>query len=214
MGRVIAKGGNRKRSTALKLMVVARHLRQSFDQSVERSGLTRAKWTLIAAVAHMPGATQRMIAEALEVREVTAGRMIDRLCAEGYLKRREHPNDRRAYCVYLAPGAQPVVDTLGQLGKMHEAKIFAGFDEDDLDRLNALLDAIARNLSDARLRRDAEKQADSPGPGNTRVKKKRYAPQAANARVSRERVSSRPKMANVASIGGETVPPVTARRIG
>ena len=115
MGRIIEKGRNRKRSTALKLMVVARHLRQSFDQSVERSGLTRAKWTLIATVAHKPGATQRMIAEALEVREVTAGRLIDRLCAEGYLKRREHPNDRRAYCVYLTPVAQPVLDTMGEL---------------------------------------------------------------------------------------------------
>jgi MarR family transcriptional regulator for hemolysin len=157
MGRVIAKGKNRKRSTALKLMVVARHLRQSFDQSVERSGLTRAKWTLIATVAHKPGATQRMIAEALEVREVTAGRMIDRLCAEGYLKRREHPNDRRAYCVYLTPVAQPVLDTIGELGRIHEAKIFAGFDDDDLEKLNALLDGIAHNLSAARTRYDAKK---------------------------------------------------------
>jgi len=137
--------------------VVARRLRQSFDQSVERSGLTRAKWTLIAAVAHKPGATQRVIAEALEVREVTAGRLIDRLCAEGYLSRREHPTDRRAYCVFLAPAAQPVLDTLGKLAKIHEAAIFAGFEGGDLDRLDALLDAIARNLSAARIRHDARK---------------------------------------------------------
>jgi len=153
----IAKENNRKRSIALKLIVVARRLRQSFDQSVERSGLTRAKWTLIAAVAHRPGATQRVIAEALEVREVTAGRLIDRLCAEGYLTRREHPTDRRAYCVYLAPAAQPVLDTLGKLAKIHEAAIFAGFEGGDLDRLDTLLDAIARNLSAARIRYDAKK---------------------------------------------------------
>ena len=140
-------------------MVVARHLRQSFDQSVERSGVTRAKWTLIAAVARHPGATQRMLAEALEVREVTVGRLIDRLCAEGYLKRSEHPNDRRAYCVYLAPAAQPVLGKLGELGKIHEGVIFAGFDRDDLDRLDILLDAIARNLSGARLRHDARNDA-------------------------------------------------------
>lgn len=137
--------------------MVARHLRQSFDQSVERSGLTRAKWTLIAAVAHNPGATQRMIAEALEVKEITAGRLIDRLCAEGYLKRREHPNDGRAYCVYLAPAAQPVLDTLDDLAKVHEASIFAGFDDGDLERLSALLDAMARNLSAVRSRCEAKK---------------------------------------------------------
>jgi hypothetical protein len=41
---------------------------------------------------------------------------------------------------------------------MHEATIFAGFGSDDLEKLNALLDAIARNLSSAaRIRSDAKK---------------------------------------------------------
>jgi hypothetical protein len=35
--------------------------------------------------------------------------------------------------------------------------IFTGFDGEDLDRFDALLDAIARNLSAARLRSDAKK---------------------------------------------------------
>jgi MarR family transcriptional regulator for hemolysin len=132
------------------LTVVARQLRVTFDQSAEASGLTRAQWHLIAAVARNPGATQRIIAEALEVREITAGRLIDRLCDEGYLRRDANPSDRRAYCVYLTPVAQPVLDKLDELAKVHEAAIFAGFGGDDLERLDALLDAIARNLSDFR----------------------------------------------------------------
>jgi MarR family transcriptional regulator, transcriptional regulator for hemolysin len=142
------------------LAVVNRRLRQTFDQSVERSGVTRAKWTLIAAVAHNPGATQRMLAEALEVREITVGRLIDRLSAEGYLKRSPHPNDGRAYCVYLAPAAQPVLDTLDRLAKIHEAAIFTGFSDEDLTKLSELLDAMARNISAARIRFDAKKQAN------------------------------------------------------
>jgi MarR family transcriptional regulator, transcriptional regulator for hemolysin len=141
----------------LKLTVIARQLRVTFDQSVEQSGLTRAKWTLIAAVARNPGATQRTIAEALEVREITAGRLVDRLCDEGYLRRDENPTDRRAYCLYLTPAAQPVLDKLDELAKIHEAAIFAGFEAEDLERLDALLDAIARNLSDFRSQRTAGK---------------------------------------------------------
>jgi MarR family transcriptional regulator for hemolysin len=137
--------------------VVARQLRVTFDQSAEASGLTRAQWHLIAAVARNPGATQRIIAEALEVREITAGRLIDRLCDEGYLRRDENPSDRRAYCVYLTPIAQPVLDKLDELAKLHEAAIFAGFGGEDLERLDALLDAIARNLSDFRSQRTAAK---------------------------------------------------------
>jgi MarR family transcriptional regulator for hemolysin len=137
------------------LTVVARQLRVAFDQAVEQSGLTRAKWTLIAAVARHPGATQRLIAEALEVREITAGRLVDRLCDEGYLRRDENPSDRRAYCLYLTPAAQPVLDTLDELAKVHEAAIFAGFDAEDVESLDALLDTIARNLSDFRTQRTA-----------------------------------------------------------
>jgi len=158
MGTVITAPGNRKRSVALKMSVVARQLRVTFDQSAEDSGLTRAQWHLIAAVSRNPGATQRTIAEALEVREITAGRLVDRLCEEGYLRREENPSDRRAYCVYLTSGAQPLLDRLDQLATVHERLIFAGFESDDLDRLDALLEKITRNLAQFRSHRWAATQ--------------------------------------------------------
>jgi MarR family transcriptional regulator for hemolysin len=137
--------------------VVARQLRVAFDQAAEQSGLTRAQWHMIAVVAGHPGTTQRLIAEALEVREITAGRLIDRLCEDGYLTREPHPEDRRAYCVNLTPAAQPVLDKLDALAKVHEEAIFAGFEMGDMDRLEALLDTIARNLCDFRTQREAAK---------------------------------------------------------
>ena len=88
------------------------------------------------------------IAEALEVREITAGRLIDRLCEEGYLKRAENPSDRRAYCVYLTPASQPLLDKLDELAKVHEAAIFAGFSSEDVEKLDELLETISRNLSE------------------------------------------------------------------
>ena len=144
----IAAPRNRRRSVAVKLSVVARQLRVSFDQAAEQSGLTRAQWHLIAAVSRNPGTTQRTIAEALEVREITAGRLIDRLCDEGYLRRAENPSDRRAYCVYLTPASQPLLDKLDELAKVHEAAIFAGFTLEDVEKLDELLETISRNLSD------------------------------------------------------------------
>jgi MarR family transcriptional regulator for hemolysin len=139
------------------MAVVARQLRVSFDQAAERSGLTRAQWQMIAVVAGQPGATQRLIAEALEVREISAGRLIDRLCEEGYLKRDPHPCDRRAYCVNLTAAAQPVLDTLDALAKIHEEAIFAGFELQDMERLEALLDLITRNMSEFRSQREVAK---------------------------------------------------------
>ena len=123
-----------------------------FDQRVAQAGITQAKWRLIAAAAHWPGATQRTIATELEITEAAAGRLIDRLCSDGYLERRENPDDRRAYCVYLTPAAQPVLDRLGEVATLHEREAFAGLDKEDLVKLDALLGVIYRNVSDSRSR--------------------------------------------------------------
>jgi hypothetical protein len=76
---------------------------------------------------------------------------------EGYLERRENPDDRRAYCVYLTPDAQPVLDKLDELAKIHEGVIFAGFNAQDLEKLDGLLDTIATNLSEFKNQREAAK---------------------------------------------------------
>jgi DNA-binding MarR family transcriptional regulator len=57
--------------------------------------------------------------------------------------------------VYLTPAAQPLLDKLDELAKIHEAAIFAGFDAEDVEKLDALLDTIAGNLSDFRSQRAA-----------------------------------------------------------
>lgn len=138
------------------MSVVARQLRVTFDQSAEACGLTRAQWHLIAVVSRRPGATQRTIAEALEVREITAGRLVDRLCDDGFLRRDENPSDRRAYSVYLTPAAQPLLDKLDALAKIHETWIFGGFEPEELEKLEELLERVARNLTELRNQRAAE----------------------------------------------------------
>jgi MarR family transcriptional regulator for hemolysin len=127
--------------------VISRQLWQQFDRSVQNAGVSRAKWSLIAAVARRPGATQRAIAEMLEVTEVTAGRMVDRLCEDGLLERRENLQDRRGYCVYLTPAAKPLLDRLSEAAAIYETVAFAGLSHDDLARLESLLDTIARNIA-------------------------------------------------------------------
>jgi MarR family transcriptional regulator for hemolysin len=147
----------RERAIALKLTVIARQLRQRFDQTVELDGLTRAKWRVIVAVARSSGTTQRAIAAMLEITEVTAGHLIDRLCGDGYLERREHPKDRRAYCIHLTPAAQPLLGRLEEVARINEDEAFAGFAEADLLRLDQLLDNLSRNLAASRVRHEDRK---------------------------------------------------------
>ena len=141
---------NEKRMVSLKLTVLARQLDKQFNRSVEALGISNAKWRLIAVVARRPGATQRLIAELLEISEVTAGRLIDRLCLDGFLERRESTADRRAFSVYLTEKAQPVLRRLGELASEAEDVIFEGLSGQDMRTLRSLLDTVYDNLARAR----------------------------------------------------------------
>lgn len=138
--------GNVKREISLKLTVIARVMFNSFDTSVTPHGITRSQWTLIALVASRPGASQRTIAERLEVTEAAAGRLIERLCVDGLLERRQDAKDKRAWQVYLAPAAEPMLTVLAEVGKSIETRAFADFSPEEIGQLAVLLDKVHGNL--------------------------------------------------------------------
>ena len=125
--------------------MLARLLRNNFDRHVAGLHVTRSQWAMIAVVARVPGATQRVIAEALEMSEASAGRLIDRLCADGLLERRERDDDRRARAVYLTDAAEPLLDKLATIAIDIEERMFKGFTGGELDRLQEYLDRIYAN---------------------------------------------------------------------
>jgi len=138
---------DRKRLLTRKLTVIARHLRKRFDQSVAELGATRSQWTLIAVVSHNPGVTQRTIAEILEISEAAAGRLVDRLCAEGLLERKARSDDRRAYSVYVTDAAAPYLDTLSDIASRNEEATFAGLSDAQIDQLGELLHLVYENIT-------------------------------------------------------------------
>lgn len=138
---------NIKRDITMRLGVLARMIRGSFDRRVASYNVTRSQWTMIIAVRNNPGASQRMIAEMLEMSEASAGRLVDRLVAEGLLERRDRPDDRRARAVYLAEGARPLLDKLQEVGGELESTLFAQFSEDELATLSELLDRLYGSAS-------------------------------------------------------------------
>ncbi len=135
-----------KRNIALRINVLARMMRNRFDREVAGLNITRSQWSMIVVVARLPGATQRTIAEALEMSEASAGRLIDRLCSDGLLERQERFDDRRARAVYLTPAAEPLLAKLDQIGRNGEQRVFRGFSDAELLVLDQALDRIYRNL--------------------------------------------------------------------
>lgn len=135
-----------KRSIALRLGMIVRQLRRDFDREVGTLGITGAQWTLLAVVVANPGSTQRSISEKLEMTEASAGRLIDRMVAEGLVERRPKPEDRRAHCIYPAEQAAPLIANLTEMRSSHEERLLAGLSEAERAELVRLLDHISGNL--------------------------------------------------------------------
>ena len=136
-----------RRKVGLRMTVIARLQRNNFDRKVADMNVTRSQWAMIAVVSRHPGSTQRIIAEYLEMSEASAGRLIDRLCADGLLERRDRRDDRRARAVYLTEAAGPLLDKLGKIANESEERMFRDFSESEVEQLLEYMDRIYDNVS-------------------------------------------------------------------
>lgn len=127
--------------------MLARLLRSDFDRRLSDMNITRSQWGLIAVVARRPGSSQRMIAEVLEMSEASAGRLIDRLCADGLLERRARDDDRRTRAVYVTEAARPLLTKAAEVGQSNAERIFQGLDQAQLEQLGQSLGVIYNNLA-------------------------------------------------------------------
>lgn len=118
-----------------------------FDEAVSKKGVTRAHWTLIAVVGRNPGTTQKFVAQMLQVSEVSAGRLIDKLCQEGLLRREASGADARARSVFITDKAKPLIDEIAAVATVMETHAFAGLSDEDLDEFQRILAVVERNLS-------------------------------------------------------------------
>ncbi len=146
-GAAIADDSQLKQDIAIRISVLARLLRSDFDRRLSEMSITRSQWGLIAVVASRPGSTQRTIAEILEMSEASAGRLIDRLCADGLLERRERDDDRRARAVYVTDAAKPLLTNAAEVAKANAERVFRGLDEAQLEQLSQSLGVIYDNLA-------------------------------------------------------------------
>lgn len=135
-----------RRQIALRLTVLARLLRSDFDRHVDDVGLTRSQWSLIAVAARKPGSTQRQIAEFMEMSEASAGRLIDRLEADGVLERRELEGDRRARAVFLTDAANPLLEKMSTMARTREERWFRGLTGEQITELGDLLGKLYDNM--------------------------------------------------------------------
>jgi MarR family transcriptional regulator, transcriptional regulator for hemolysin len=125
---------------------VARLLRTAFDRRVRKLGITRAQWLVLTRLHRHPGASQSELADMMEVERASAGRMIDRLEANGWVERRAQNGDRRVKRVYLTAEAERVHRRIWRVAEETVDDALADLSAREAAQLRALLTRVKRNL--------------------------------------------------------------------
>lgn len=136
-----------ERSLASLIADVIRLMRRDFYSQTAGLGLTPALARLLYHVNRAPGSRQAELAARLHVSPVTLGRMIDRLVAREYVRRRPDPEDRRAVRVYVAPKGKPLIAKMTEVERTLSAHATRGLAARERAALRDLLERLYENLA-------------------------------------------------------------------
>jgi MarR family transcriptional regulator, transcriptional regulator for hemolysin len=143
---------------------IARLLRKRFDQRAATLGLSRAQWQVLFHLHRHEGINQSGLADILEIKGVTLGRLVDRLEAAGWVERRADLNDRRARRLHTTAKVAPMLERLWALGEMNREEALAGLGDGERRELVDALLKIRANLSERGGARDAGEFYAGPEP--------------------------------------------------
>lgn len=124
----------------------ARLMRTVFDRRVRKLGLTRSQWSVLRRLHRNPGASQSELAEMLEIEKASAGRLIDRLEANGWVERRPDAGDRRINRLYLTAEAVRVNDRIEPIAVATVEDALAGLSRVEREVLTELMDRVKERL--------------------------------------------------------------------
>jgi DNA-binding MarR family transcriptional regulator len=82
----------------------------------------------------------------MEVEKATAGRMIDRLEAKGWVERRAQDGDRRVWRLHLTPEAEHVHKRIWRIAESNLDNALADFSAQEGAQLQKLLSRVKQNL--------------------------------------------------------------------
>jgi MarR family transcriptional regulator, transcriptional regulator for hemolysin len=121
-------------------------MRKRFDRRARELDLTRAQWRVLSRLRYRQGINQSTLADLLEIEPITLARHIDRLEEKGWVERRDDPNDRRAWLLYLDDSVQPILGKMQEISDWNRDDAFVDFDATEQQQFIETLKRMKDNL--------------------------------------------------------------------
>lgn len=129
---------------------LARVWRRRADQALRAHGLSEATaHPLLILSRHETCVRQGVLADEMGLEGPTVVRLIDLLAAEGLVKRREDPTDRRAKMLHMTPLGEAKADEIKRVMRRVRSDLMKGVTPDELATTFDVLRRIERSANHA-----------------------------------------------------------------
>ena len=128
---------------------VARTLSRAFEDTLAAAGGSQSVWLVLLQLKTNPGATQRDLAEALELREATMTHHLSGMERDGLLTRRRDPANRRVHQIELTEEGERAFHRLRVAATEFDERLRAGIPPERLAELGDTLALLVANVQHA-----------------------------------------------------------------
>ena len=114
---------------------------------LDETGVYHSQHRLLIKIAHTPNASQKDIAESMDVSAATIAVSLKKLEKGGYIKKEIAEGDNRLNQITITEKGKKVVEQSKQIFGLTDQKVFEGFTEEEKLTLFVLLKKLNANLN-------------------------------------------------------------------
>lgn len=120
-----------------------------FNRQIKDVGLTSSQWHVLYLLHEHDGQTQTELADHLTMAKPPLGKIVDRLEEDGWVVRRDDPQDRRANRVFLTQKVTPLITPLQKIVDEIGDTTMRGLTKAERRAFIGFLEIALQNLTEA-----------------------------------------------------------------
>jgi MarR family transcriptional regulator, transcriptional regulator for hemolysin len=129
------------------LAQTSRSVSRAFDDALAQAGGSVPVWLVLISLKSQQLRNQRELAEAVGIREATLTHHLNSMDEQGLITRRRDPANRRVHLVELTDAGEAAFQRLRGAAAAFDQQLRAGFSDDEVTDLEALLSRLEANVT-------------------------------------------------------------------
>ncbi|MHC1719162.1 MAG: MarR family winged helix-turn-helix transcriptional regulator [Clostridiaceae bacterium] len=123
-----------------------KQISEAFSRRLQNEGITRIQWIALYYLKTKGRISQRDLSNLMNVADSSAGRLLDRLERDGFIKRERDLTDRRVTYVTLTKEGDSLISELMPIGDEFNNDLMKGISEEELRIYGKVLRKMISNV--------------------------------------------------------------------